>query len=70
MLRAPQPRLALRGGPLVPTWQGALLGEAVVGHLLLVGGGSIVLTFSGPRSNTGAGRTQAHAWLSPVCGAL
>ena len=36
LLRAPHPRLALRGGPLVPPWQGGLLGGAVVGHLLLV----------------------------------
>ena len=36
LLRAPHPRLTLRGGPLVPPWQGELLGEAVVGHLLLV----------------------------------
>ena len=39
LLRAPHPRLALRGGPLVPAWQGGLLGGAVVGHLLLVEGG-------------------------------
>ena len=39
LLRAPHPRLALRGGPLVPPWQGGLLEEAVVGHLLLGGGG-------------------------------
>ena len=38
LLRAPQPRLALRGGPLVPPWQEGLLGGAVVGHLLLVEG--------------------------------
>ena len=31
---------------------------------------SIVSTFWGPRSNTGGGRTTAHLWLSPVCGAL
>ena len=39
LLRAPHPRLALRGGPLVPPWQGGLLGGAVVAHLLLVEGG-------------------------------
>ena len=39
LLRAPHPRLALRGDPLVPPWQGGLLGGAVVGHLLLVEGG-------------------------------
>ena len=39
LLRAPHPRLALPGGPLVPPWQGGLLGGAVVGHLLLVEGG-------------------------------
>ena len=39
LLRAPHPRLTLRGGPLVPPWQGGLLGEAVLGHLLLVEGG-------------------------------
>ena len=39
LLRAPHPRLALRGGPVVPPWQGGLLGGAVVGHLLLVEGG-------------------------------
>ena len=36
LLRAPHPHIALRGGPLVPPRQGGLLGEAVVGHLLLV----------------------------------
>ena len=56
LLRTPQPRLALQGGPLVPPWQGGLLEEAVVGHLLLVGGGgSLVSTFWGPRSNAGGG---------------
>ena len=72
LLRAPHPRLALRGGPLVPLWRGGggLLAEAVVGHLLLVEGGSLVSTFWGPRSNTGGGRTKAHLWLSPVCGSL
>ena len=54
LLRAPHPRLALRGGPLVPPWQGGLQEEAVVGHLLL-GGGSLVSTFGGPRSHTGGG---------------
>ena len=39
LLRAPHSRLALRGGPLVPPWQGGLLGGAVVAHLLLVEGG-------------------------------
>ena len=39
LLRAPHPRLALRGGPLVPPWQRGLPGGAVVGHLLLVEGG-------------------------------
>ena len=34
------------------------------------GGASIVLTFWRPRSNTGAGRSKAQLWLSPVCGAL
>ena len=38
LLRAPNPRHALRGGPLVPPWQGGLPGGAVVGHLLLVEG--------------------------------
>ena len=38
LLRAPHPRLALRGGPLVPPWQRGLVEEAVVGHLLLGGG--------------------------------
>ena len=47
MLHAPQPRPALRGAPLVPLWLGGLLAELVVGHLLLVGLGSLVLTFSG-----------------------
>ena len=36
LLRAPHARIALRGGPLVPPWQGGLLGGAVVGCLLLV----------------------------------
>ena len=70
LLRAPRTRLALRGGPLVPQWQGGLLAEAVVGHLLLVGGGSLVSTFWEPCSNTRGGRTKAHLWVSPVCGAL
>ena len=39
LLRAPHPRFALWEGPLVPPWQGGLLGGAVVGHLLLVEGG-------------------------------
>ena len=39
LLRTPHPRLALRGGPPVPPWQGGLLGRAVVGQLLLVEGG-------------------------------
>ena len=39
LLRAPHPCPALPGGPLVPPWQGGLLGGAVVGHLLLVEGG-------------------------------
>ena len=39
LLRAPHPHLTLRGGPLLPPWQGGLLGGAVVGHLLLVEGG-------------------------------
>ena len=38
LLRASRPRLALRVGPLLPPWQGGLLGKAVVGHLLLVEG--------------------------------
>ena len=36
LLRAPHARLTLQGGPLVPPWQGGLLGEVVVGHLLLL----------------------------------
>ena len=55
LLRAPHPLFALRGGPLVPPWQRVLLEEPVVGHLLLVGGASLVLTFWGPRSNAGGG---------------
>ena len=55
LLRAQHPRLALRGGPLVPPWQGGLLAEMVAGHLLLVGGGSLVLTFWGPSQYTGGG---------------
>ena len=39
LMRAPQPRRTLRGGPLVPPWQGGLLGEVVVGHLCLGEGG-------------------------------
>ena len=39
LLRAPHVRLALRGGPLVPLWQGGLLEEAVLGHFLLAGEG-------------------------------
>ena len=55
LLRGPHPRLALWGSPLVPLWQGKLLEEVVVGHLLHVGGGSLVSTFWGPRSNAGGG---------------
>ena len=36
LLRTPHPCLTLWRGPLVPPWQEGLLGEAVVGHLLLV----------------------------------
>ena len=39
LLRAPHPRPALRGGPLVPPWQAGLLWGAVVGYPLLVEGG-------------------------------
>ena len=70
LLRARHPRPALRGGPLVPPWQGGLLGGAVVGHLHLRRGGSILSTFWGPHSYTGGGRPTAHLWPSPVCGAL
>ena len=35
----PTPPSRPAGGPLVPPWQGGLLGGAVVGHLLLVEGG-------------------------------
>ena len=38
LLRAPHPRRALQGGPVVASWQGRLLEEAVVGHSLLLGG--------------------------------
>ena len=70
LLRAPHPRLALRGGSLVPLCQGGLLAGAVAGHLLLWRGGSVVLTFWRPRSYTGGGQPTAHLWLSPVRGAL
>ena len=70
LLRAPHPRLALRGGPLVPPWQGGLLGGAVVVISSSWRGGSILSTFWGPHSYTGGGRPTAHLWLSPVCGAL
>ena len=59
LLRAPHPRLILRGGPLVPPWQGGLLGGGLLGHLLLVEGGSIFSTFWGPHSYTGVGRPTA-----------
>ena len=59
LLRAPHPRFALQGGPLVPPWQGGLLGGAVVGHLLLWRGGSIVSTFWGLLSYTGGGATYS-----------
>ena len=51
LLRAPHARLTLQGGPLVPPWQGGLLGEAVVGHLLLL----FLFNVPGARSNTGGG---------------
>ena len=70
LLRAPHPRLDLRGGPLVPPWQGGLLGGAVVVISSSWRGGSILSTFWGPHSYTGGGRPTAHLWLSPVCGAL
>ena len=66
MLRAPQPRLALRGGPRVPPWKRELLAEAVGGHLLFVGGGFLVSTFWGPRSSTGEDELQ-HTCGSPRC---
>ena len=63
LLRAPHPRLALRGGPLVPPWHGGLLEEAVVGHLLLVGGGGPSFRHSG-----GPAQTQGEAELKHTCG--
>ena len=39
LLRAPHPRLALRGGPLVPPWQGGLLGGGDGGSSPTRGGG-------------------------------
>ena len=39
LLRAPHPRSALLGGPLVPPWPRGLLAEVVVGHLLPMGVG-------------------------------
>ena len=66
----PTPPCHPAGGPPVPPWEGGLLGGAVVGHLLLVRGGSVFSTFLGPHSYTEGGRPTAHLWLSPVCGAL
>ena len=70
LLRAPHPRLALRGGPLVPPWQGGLLGGAVVGHHLLVEGGVHPFDILGAPLLHGGGEDLQHMWLSPVCGAL
>ena len=63
LLRAPHPRLTLRWGPLVPPWQGGLLGEAVVGHLLLVEGGGPLLRHSG-----GPAQTRGEDELKHTCG--
>ena len=62
LLRAPHPRLTLRGGPLVSLWQEGLVGEAVVGHLLLVEGGVHRFDI--------LGAPLKHLCLSLVCGAL
>ena len=57
LLRAPHPRFALQGGPLVPAWPGGLLAEAVLGHSLLVGVGVPRFDILGPRSTAGGGMT-------------
>ena len=67
LLRAPHPCLALREGPLVPPWQGGLLGEAVVGHLLLVEGRSIVSEFLGAPLKHGGGDELKHTCCCPWC---
>ena len=59
LLRAPRPRLALRGGPVVPPWQGGLLGGAVVGHLLLVEGGVHLFDILGAPLLHGGGKTYS-----------
>ena len=60
LLYAPDPRLALRAGALVPPWQGGLLGEALVGHLLLVvGGGPLFRHPGGPSQTRGGGATYS-----------
>ena len=63
LLRAPHPRLTLRRGPLVPPWKGQVLGEAPVGHLLLVEGG-------GPsfRHSEGPAQTREEDELKHICG--
>ena len=63
LLRAPHPRLTPRGGPLVPPWQGGLLAEVVVGHLLLVGGGGPSFRHFG-----GPSQTRGEAELKHTCG--
>ena len=63
LLHAPHPCLALRGGPLVPLWQGGLLGGAVVGHLLLLEGG--VPSF---RRSAGPAQTRGEDELQHTCG--
>ena len=53
LLRAPHPCPALRGGPLVPPWQGGLLRRLWWIISSSWWGESLVSTFWGPRSNTG-----------------
>ena len=58
LLRTPHPRLALRGGPLVPPWRRGLLAEAVVGHLLLLGRGVSRFNILGAPLKQGGGTNQ------------
>ena len=67
LLRATHPRLALWGGPLVPSWQGGLLGGAVVGHLLLVEGGVHLFDILGAPLLHGGGANLQHTCGCPRC---
>ena len=66
LLRAPHPVLTLRGGPLVPPWQGGLLGGAVVGHLLLVERGVHLFDILGAPLLHGGRKTYSTPVAVPV----